>query len=168
MKLHKFQAKVQDFFKISQSELYFSLVILAASFVFAAYSIAVNSDRTKSAKENFAKINKIIDSLATIEQSSYIGSDSNQIPMSELVAGDTLAKKPLFQVKAKLKTGEKININTAGMKDLTKLPGIGESSAQNIIDERNRNKFDKIEDIKRVKGIGDKKFEKLKEFIIIK
>ncbi|ABS51348.1 ComE operon protein 1 [Campylobacter hominis ATCC BAA-381] len=48
------------------------------------------------------------------------------------------------------------------------LKGIGETTAEAIIEYRKENKFTKIEDIKNVKGIGDKKFESIKEDIEIK
>jgi len=49
-----------------------------------------------------------------------------------------------------------------------KLKGIGEKTAQAIIDYRNqKGKFTSIEDIKKVKGIGDKKFEEIKDKITV-
>ncbi|NLM49949.1 MAG: DUF655 domain-containing protein [Clostridiaceae bacterium] len=64
--------------------------------------------------------------------------------------------------------GGKININTAGKSELMKLKGIGEKTAQAIIDYRNqKGKFTSIEDIKKVKGIGDKKFEEIKDKITV-
>ena len=61
-----------------------------------------------------------------------------------------------------------VNINTATITELTKLNGIGESKAQAIIDYRNANgPFKAIEDILNVKGIGEKIYDKIKEFITV-
>lgn len=63
----------------------------------------------------------------------------------------------------------KVNINTANLDKLQTLPGIGEAMAKRIIEYRTENgKFQSIEDIKNVSGIGDSKFEKIKEYIVIK
>lgn len=64
--------------------------------------------------------------------------------------------------------GKTININTASKEELTLLPGVGESTAEKIIAYRSEHKgFKKIEDIQKIKGIGKKKFEKLKPFITV-
>jgi competence protein ComEA len=65
-------------------------------------------------------------------------------------------------------TAAKININTASIEELDKLPGIGPSLAKAIIDYRTKNgPFKQIEDINEVKGIGDALFEKIKEQISV-
>lgn len=62
----------------------------------------------------------------------------------------------------------KININTATQTQLETLPGIGPSTATKIITYRKeKGKFKKIEDIKEVSGIGDSKFEKIKNYITV-
>lgn len=62
-----------------------------------------------------------------------------------------------------------ININKADLEELQELDGIGEALAENIIAYRENNgKFKDIEDIKNVSGIGDSKYEKIKDSIKIK
>lgn len=62
----------------------------------------------------------------------------------------------------------KVNINTASKEKLETLPGVGETTAQKIIDYREANgKFKTIEDIKNVSGIGDAKYETLKDKITV-
>ena len=62
----------------------------------------------------------------------------------------------------------KININKASQSELKQINGVGDSTANKIIDYReNVGKFKKIEDIKEVKGIGDAKYESLKNKITI-
>lgn len=63
----------------------------------------------------------------------------------------------------------KVNINTANQTELETLSGIGPSTALKIINYRNENgEFKKIEDIKDVPGIGESKFENIKENICVK
>lgn len=59
----------------------------------------------------------------------------------------------------------KININNCSKEALISLPGIGEVTAEKILKYRKENKFNQIEDIKNVSGIGEKKFEAIKDLI---
>ena len=65
-------------------------------------------------------------------------------------------------------TTDKININTANSNILQTLPGIGPVLSERIIEYRNQNGlFGIIDDIKDVSGIGEKKFEGIKELICV-
>ena len=64
------------------------------------------------------------------------------------------------------KPNAKININTASQTELETLPGVGPSIALSIINYRKENgKFNNIEDVQNVSGIGESKFNKIKEYI---
>lgn len=68
-----------------------------------------------------------------------------------------------------VKQNKSININKADINELQTLNGIGESLAQSIIKYREENgNFKTIEDVKNVPGIGENKFENIKENIKIK
>ena len=61
-----------------------------------------------------------------------------------------------------------VNINTASSAELVDLPGIGDATAQKIIASReSEGPFQSIDDLKRVSGIGDKKFEALRDLICV-
>ena len=71
-------------------------------------------------------------------------------------------------VSSKNNNNSKVNINTANQTELETLPGIGTATALKIINYRKENgKFKNVEDIKNVKGIGDSKFNNIKDLIII-
>lgn len=64
---------------------------------------------------------------------------------------------------------KKVNINTATQSELETLSGIGSSTANKIITYRKeKGTFKKIEDIKNVSGIGEAKFNKIKDYITVK
>lgn len=66
------------------------------------------------------------------------------------------------------KKNNKVNINTASKEELDTLPGIGESTANKIISYREeKGNFKSIEEIKEVSGIGDSKYEQIKNLIEI-
>ena len=64
---------------------------------------------------------------------------------------------------------QKVNINEAKQEDFEQLPGIGPSIAKKIIEYREQNgKFTSIDELQEVKGIGEAKFENIKEYITVK
>ena len=64
-------------------------------------------------------------------------------------------------------TSQMVNINTASVEELMTLPGIGEVTAKAIADYRKTSPFTKIEDIKNVSGIGDTKYNRIKDYICV-
>lgn len=89
-----------------------------------------------------------------------------EIKKSVLKLSDTVAytKKDISSLAEK-----SININTAGIEELVRLPGIGEKTAERIIKLRaDRGKFKRLEELMDVPGIGEVKFNKIKKFLYIK
>ena len=87
--------------------------------------------------------------------------------IKDLISFEDKAKET--DTAAKLKPGEKININTATAEDLDKLWGIGEVKSKAIVDYRKANgNFKLIEDIMKVPGIKEGEFAKIKDLIKVK
>lgn len=63
-------------------------------------------------------------------------------------------------------TGQ-VNLNTATLQQLDLLPGIGQKAAKRIIEHRAKTPFTSVDDLKKVKGFGQKKLEKLKPFLTV-
>lgn len=80
----------------------------------------------------------------------------------------SLVVSPLVSAQAAAKAGDKVNINTASMEELQTLPRIGPQIAQRILDYRKENgSFKRVEDILKVRGIGERVFEQLKDRITV-
>lgn len=101
-----------------------------------------------------------------IPYKSDIGKQEEEIPFVSIDAG----KDVITDTEVNNSNGSnlKVNINKASQADLQLLPGIGESTALKILEYREKNgKFDSIEEIKNVSGIGDAKYENIKDYINI-
>lgn len=78
------------------------------------------------------------------------------------------AAKGGSSAKARATAASPVNLNSASATQLQTLPGVGASTAQRIVDYRQKNGgFKKIEELMNVKGIGEKSFLKLKPLIIV-
>jgi competence protein ComEA len=67
------------------------------------------------------------------------------------------------------KLKEKININTASAQELELIPGIGPVLSQRILKYRmDMGRFQNIEELKKIYGIGENKFEQIKEYVTVK
>ena len=79
-----------------------------------------------------------------------------------------IKEKDEINNKNEEKNNGKININKANVQELEGLPGIGNSIARSIVEYRNENgSFKSKEDIKKVTGRGDQKYEKIQKYIEI-
>ena len=97
-------------------------------------------------------------------QKIYVPSINDELNINTVTqeAGESVLENNSAEAK-------KVNINTATQTELETLSGIGPSTALKIINYREENgDFKKIEDIKNVPGIGDAKFESLKQSICVK
>ncbi len=108
---------------------------------------------TPNAACNRINLVYIIDSNISI----YIPSESEDYT-SEIVWGNTTTEN---------NSSSLININSGTIDELMLLPGIGQSTANAIIEYRQSNPFIRIEDIMNVPGIGEAKFNAIKDFICV-
>lgn len=102
---------------------------------------------------------------------------SADIPEVEIIEAESAAAVPesteisVSAVSEALETSlpEKlmVNINTASAEELVKLKGVGEKTAEKIIEYREQTPFETVEDIMNVSGIGEKKFEDIKDMICV-
>lgn len=101
-------------------------------------------------------------------------------PAVSVVRGGTSSKAKASSAKSESGKGKSgpqklsapgqgtVNINSAGLDDLQRLPGIGPAYAQRIIDYRTQNgRFQSVDELDEVKGIGPKKLEKLRPFVAL-
>jgi competence protein ComEA len=99
--------------------------------------------------------------MTTTPDSTNSTNSSSQKPVSSATSNQSSTKTT--------QNAQMMDINSATLKQLNTLPGIGDSKAQAIIDYRNaKGPFQSIEQLLQVKGIGEKLLEKIKPYVIIK
>jgi len=82
-----------------------------------------------------------------------------------ILIGSVLQSRFCFSVE---QVEGKVNINTATEAQIALLPGLGPKLATEVVNYRTNNGgFKTIEDIKKVSGVGDKKFEKIKDYVVL-
>ena len=99
---------------------------------------------------------KVIDEMVI-----YVPKKGEDISVEQM----TIVSSPSANSQA---SSGKVNLNAATESDLTTLPGIGPAKAKAILEYRQQNgRFKSVDDLKNVSGIGEKTFEKLKQYIEI-
>lgn len=97
--------------------------------------------------------------------------ESQAKPGAEKAAPAAASSRPAAgRAAARLRatTAAPVNVNAATVAQLQTLPGVGASTAQRIVDYRQKNGgFKKIEELMNVKGVGEKSFLKLKPFVVV-
>ena len=88
--------------------------------------------------------------------------NKNEILNENSTKADQLVSKP-----DSISENGKININTASKEELMTLPNIGDKRAQAIIEYRDTKKFETIEEIKNVTGIGEKFYQAMQDLITV-
>jgi competence ComEA-like helix-hairpin-helix protein len=115
-------------------------------------------------QEGVLKANQVIDSIMKAEDArvdSMLAGSPAFDTMPSLLDKDIGTQFP----KKEAKSPKIIDINTASKSALMNIPGIGPSTAEQIILYRKDHVFTNIEDIMNVRGIGEKKFEKMKQWL---
>ncbi len=139
--------------------LWFLLTLLFLGIVVSEYQ----KHRPAFSSDIYAKTDSLFlhATNAMKEREQLVPADSHSLALEATTLEDSIATF--------FKSAFPININTATHADLEKLPRIGPKMAQRIIDYRTSNgPFQKTSDLKQIKGIGEKTFERLQEKVSVK
>ncbi len=137
--------------------LIFALLFLAASYSGSSVRIYSVAGAASAAEPESAEAEK---PTASGKLSETAGEGLSEIVTSAAV------EAPVESGEREVLMERSIDINKAGREELEKLPGIGPVLAERILQYRAENgEFLDIEELKAVEGIGEKTFEKLRDFI---
>ncbi len=105
---------------------------------------------------------------ASVQQALDTVHPNETADLTTLNPSQILKDHDILIIPTKQEDFQRISINSATLQQLSTLPGIGETTAQRIIDYRDQNGlFQQLEDLMEVKGIGPAKYEKLKDYIAL-
>lgn len=110
-------------------------------------------------------------SVVSDGQKVHIPAEGEEVPTEDGQEGSGAAGAATGAAAAagaQAQDGAKVNINTADEAELQRLPGVGEATARAIVeDRRNNGAFSTPEDLMRVSGIGEKKFERMRSMVCV-
>jgi len=143
------------------------LAILAITLAFAVFMGGYFTGRSQKSL-NVTTVSTQLTPQPALQQTQENRTNTNPENPTANTENPGNTENPATQ-EVQVQTGNgKININTASRTELTDLPGIGNTLAQRIIDYRQRNgNFSKIEDIRNVSGIGERRFEAIEDLITV-
>ncbi len=166
-----------SFTRQEQKAIFFLVIVLLAGLIISF--VKVNPDfkkdifdesklKTSAFYIGSEKLNKEF-TIDLTKDDTLSEEETKEIISSITISEDSLKSKKEKSTKKEEKLkGKIINLNTATKEELMMLPGVGEAMAERIMIYRDdHNGFRKAEDIMKVKGIGKKKFEKLKPYISV-
>lgn len=165
---------------IEKYKVVIGMVLLAGATVGGVYilrphNIQTDTDFINAIDQRLTQVEKKIDTLGQVKGETVTNEPAQDVvPTQEKVAQSTQSQSQVAQPqtqdteKQQTPSSSVVNINSASVQELDSLPGIGPTYAQRIIDYRTSNGgFKSVDEIKNVKGIGDKTFEKFKDKISI-
>lgn len=138
------------------------LVLIITGGIALAYSNKSSKSKSSDSSE-VAALKAEIDNL-----NKKIDDLNNNINTAKAAGVETTTTESSSGSKSSSESVGVVNLNTASVSELDSLPGIGPTYAQRIIEYRQSNGgFKSVDELKNVKGIGDKTFDKLKNSVTI-
>ncbi len=172
----KFIKKIQQAIGFTDREGYVVVFLVAAFLLGLGIKIFRSSEPVKPAFDYHASDSEFVarsQSLTSADSTSDAAETDEKPPAKEVSSvqsgsSESSDQKIVSHEKTKISLADRVNINTASHDELTTLPGIGPKMADRIIEYRKQHGgFLTIYGVKKVKGIGDKKFEKLAPLITV-
>lgn len=161
--------KISQIIGLTKTEINITLFIVGSLILGLGYkTIFVENKKSDFKIIDYSERNTFFDDSAnTYLNADSVKSNNKKVDYKQEVLDFNTQSFNNIQ-KKNIPAENSININTAELRDFIKLPGIGEKTAQKIIEYRNTvKKFRSLKELLNVKGIGPSKFEKIKKYIFI-
>ncbi len=140
--------------------------------MFPLISIMIRENRMNARFTNLTSVAGFIVALsvvfsfsfsATVPESCFAASTSKEKKAESKVAGEQ--RKNAKKSSKNLPSQKSVSVNKASKEELMTVPGIGPKTAEAIIAYRKSKPFDSVDDLTKVKGIGEKSLAKMKQYL---
>ncbi|MCL5267509.1 MAG: helix-hairpin-helix domain-containing protein [Bacteroidetes bacterium] len=150
--LDKVTRKIQEKFGLTKSE--------AGIILFLSFGLILGG----TAK--ILQLDKSTEKFDFSRSDSFFVAASSRIDSVIAAEEDTAGKSLHFGKMKGASVTSPVDLNSASLSDLVTIPGIGNVTAQRILDYRSANgKFGSVQELRNVKGIGAKKLEQMKPYV---